>query len=68
MTVYAELEGAFADLALLVLNVVLSLVHVNCQMLEIPGQSTYRPNSSFAKAVSSRATLLSSALRESAAV
>lgn len=42
VAVYAQFEGAFSDLALLILrlNVLLSLVHVNCQVLEISGQRT----------------------------
>lgn len=44
VAVYAQFEGSLSDLTLLVLrlNVLLSFVHVNCQVLEISGQRTCR--------------------------
>ena len=40
VAVYAQLVGALCDLALLVCNVVLYLVHVDCQVLEISSKGT----------------------------
>ena len=38
MAVYSQLQGAFNHLTLLILNLVMSLVHVYCQVLEVTGQ------------------------------